>query len=576
MSPRPTPQGVNSSTFKPAPFDHRLSVPGLYEYHAKNSPNHVVFTYSDLETSTGYDIDYRHAWESISTIASIVSGYYDARQDKRNDSKRPVIGILAISDTLTYIYLLVGIMSLGYTAFPLSPRNSPTVTAHLLEVTGVSQVYVSEDPAMQAIMRGAFDILHDKGLIVEPLPMIKPTDYAKSSGPGKVVDIGDNDVTVILHSSGTTALPKPIPITRRGLVNLSNIPCYGDVDLAGKRIAAHTNPMFHAMGLASLMVSLSSGAIFAVYKPSLSPTVPTPANFLSSWVSDKCNIVFCVPVFVEAWSRDSANVQTLRKLDCIVYSGAPVNKAIGDMLVNAGVTMHPFWGNTEIGPATMFIPKDTPGTDEWEYFKFSHHIEFVMQPEDKLDGIFEPIMIPTEICFPHVTNSELDGKRVFAVGDLLERHPTDTTRWRVFGRKDDQIVLSTGENVNPVPIETSIAQDEHIMSTIMFGTSHIEPGLLVEPAAGFEVPVGDKKKLLDFIDLIWPTIEKTNVRSPEYCQIKRNMVVVTISAKPLEHTAKGTPRRGVCLKLYADEVNALYAEVEKGMDAANRQFHDRV
>ena len=61
-----------------------------------------------------------------------------------------------------------------------------------------------------------------------------------------IVDIAETDVTVILHSSGkresrslksdvdafdhdgipgTTAFPKPIPITRRGLVNLSNIPC---------------------------------------------------------------------------------------------------------------------------------------------------------------------------------------------------------------------------------------------------------------------------------------------------------------------------------------------------------------
>lgn len=45
-------------------------------------------------------------------------------------------------------------------------------------------------------------------------------------------------------------------------------------------------------------------------------------------------------------------------------------------------------------------------------------------------------------------NSELDGKAVFAVGDLLERHPTDPERYRVFGRKDDQIVLSTAENVS--------------------------------------------------------------------------------------------------------------------------------
>lgn len=46
-----------------------------------------------------------------------------------------------------------------------------------------------------------------------------------------------------------------------------------------------------------------------------------------------------------------------------------------------------------------------------------------------------------------MTNAERDGQRVFAVGDLLEPHPTDKNRWKVFGRVDDQIALSTGQKV---------------------------------------------------------------------------------------------------------------------------------
>ena len=45
----------------------------------------------------------------------------------------------------------------------------------------------------------------------------------------------------------------------------------------------------------------------------------------------------------------------------------------------------------------MFVPKDPPPTNEWEYFKFSHHIEFVMQPQENLPDIFEPIMIRKEL-----------------------------------------------------------------------------------------------------------------------------------------------------------------------------------
>ncbi|KAI0753486.1 acetyl-CoA synthetase-like protein [Daedaleopsis nitida] len=577
MSPLATPQGVNSPTFNPAPFNHGLSVAGLYEYHSKHSPNHPVFTYADTDTGSVVDIRYPDAWTSITKVAEIV--HASGRETSTGTiATRPTIGILALSDSLSYIYMLVAIMSLGYIAFPLSPRNNPIVTAHLLDVTHTTRIFVSDDAAMQSVAKGAIDILAKKGITVDMFAMPQPHNYAQASEERQrlPVDVGEDDVTIILHSSGTTALPKPIPITRRGLVNLSNIPCYGELDLAGKRIAGHTNPMFHAMGLATLIWPLSSGAVFALYKPVLPPIIPTPANFLASWTTAKCDVVFCVPVFVEAWARDPVNLAALRALDSIVFSGASVSKTIGDMLVNEGVTMHPFWGSTEVGPATMFIPHSTPSAEEWEYFKMSNHIKFVMQPQKNLPDLFEPIMIPTDICFPHVTNSELDGSPVFAVGDLLERHPKDPLRWRVFGRKDDQMVLSTAENVNPVPVEAMIAQDPLIGSVVMFGHAHIEPGILVEPAAGHTVDHRDKDSVKAFIDVIWPSVEKANLNAPEYARIKKDMIIVASPLKPFEHTAKGTARRGVCLKLYATEIEALYAGEQDAVAAQDREFPDRV
>ena len=39
--------------------------------------------------------------------------------------------------------------------------------------------------------------------------------------------------------------------------------------------------------------------------------------------------------------------------------------------------------------------------------------------------------------------------------------------------------------------------------------------------------------------------------------------MVTKTTKPLEYTAKGTPRRQVCIASYADEIDALYKRVEE-------------
>ena len=39
--------------------------------------------------------------------------------------------------------------------------------------------------------------------------------------------------------------------------------------------------------------------------------------------------------------------------------------------------------------------------------------------------------------------------------------------------------------------------------------------------------------------------------------------MVTNPSKPLEYTAKGTPRRQVCIKAYEAEIDQLYARVEE-------------
>ncbi len=94
-------------------------------------------------------------------------------------------------------------MSLGYVAFPLSPRNNPIVTAHLLETTGATHVFVSRDTAMRSVIEGAATVLGKKGIKIDVFDMPRSSDYEQTSAHPQVVDIADDDVTIILHSSGT-------------------------------------------------------------------------------------------------------------------------------------------------------------------------------------------------------------------------------------------------------------------------------------------------------------------------------------------------------------------------------------
>lgn len=557
-----TAQGANSSTFQPPPLDGTLNVPELFAYHATNSPNHPLFVYAD-DNKDIKTIYYPEAYRAIRRAGKLVSGHYKRDKDRYAMQKdAPTFGILAVADTISYFTLMTGIMHLGFTPFPISTRNSAVGVAHLMGKTGILQLFVSPDPAMQRLAQQAIEILAKEGTDVEILNLPQFEDIYNDNNDFQDVEpgpIGPDTTVLILHSSGSTAFPKPIKIINRNFLQWGILPSHGEVDICGTTMAAHSLPMFHAMGAIHLAWTTCSGLIMGCFKPASPPVIPTPDVFLQGLVATRCQLVYCVPVFVEAWARLPENLPILRTLKCIIFAGAPMNKSVGDLLVSEGVTLTPFYGSTEVGSFSMFIPKSS-AKDEWEYFKVSSHLEAKMIPQEGMEGVFEAVVMATSTFSANVSNTTIDGRPAFATNDLLQIHPTKPDFYKVHGRADDQLMLSTGEKTNPVPLETMFLQDQHITAVIMFGRGRFQNGVLIQPKEPFDPAVG--AKLAEFRNAIWPTVEKINEFAPSHSRIFKEMIIVTNPNKPLEFTPKGTPRRQVCLEAYAQEVDAVYLAVK--------------
>ena len=96
-------------------------------------------------------------------------------------------------------------MYLGLTPFPISTRNSAIAVAHLVTTTGVKQMYVSADPAMQRLAQEANELLVKDGNEFELLHMPTFEDLYGPGGDDTLVPmgkVGPNKISVILHSSG--------------------------------------------------------------------------------------------------------------------------------------------------------------------------------------------------------------------------------------------------------------------------------------------------------------------------------------------------------------------------------------
>lgn len=99
-------------------------------------------------------------------------------------------------------------MSLGWTAFPMSPRNSAEGTARLLKETAARWIFTNTDGPINALVREAADLLASDGVELELLPMLAYGDLHGGSGNAldakhfKITRIAHDDTMLILHSSG--------------------------------------------------------------------------------------------------------------------------------------------------------------------------------------------------------------------------------------------------------------------------------------------------------------------------------------------------------------------------------------
>ncbi|TFY81856.1 hypothetical protein EWM64_g2159 [Hericium alpestre] len=460
-------------------------------------------------------------------------------------------------------------MVLGCTPFPISVRNSAVAVAHLVKAVGVKHLIVSPDMPMQRLSIGARGLLDKDGLDVHVLPMVEfddlfPSDAAQSRVSYDITlrKLGLDQIAIILHSSGSTSFPKPVKITSRNYVQWGSALHYGEVEMCGMRVGVQSIPLFHAIGVLVTAFAPCAGITLVCFKPSVPPIIPTAENILESIVATKYAVLFTVPSWIEAWAQNSRNLSILRDMEAVIYAGAPLDREVGNTLVAAGVNLTPCYGATEVGVYSAMISAKRSIVETWEYFRWTNQFDIVLRPQESgIEELFESIVVESDTYAPNVVNATVNGKRAYETNDLVQRHAKDPELWRVYGRTDDQIMLSTGEKTNPGPIESILLKDRYVAAALMFGRGKFQNGVLITPAEGRSFDPKDGIKLEAFRNAIWPSVEKANEAAPAHSRLFKEVIIVTHPSKPFEYTAKGSPGRQVSLKLYDKEIEALYDSV---------------
>ncbi|KAJ7191755.1 hypothetical protein B0H12DRAFT_1039746 [Mycena haematopus] len=563
LPPPPQTQARSSQTFVPPPLDGSLTIAQIYDWHFHNTPNHRLFVYAHADGSVR-TILWPEALQAIYVGVKLLRNRFNWVPGM---VEMPVVSILASSDAIPYFTLMMSCMRANYVIFPISPRNSPAAVAHLIAKANVKYVLLGHEPAMQELMTAALTILKTDPLgnlpdvslapLFEDLFLENSTLISPDTLPYEYH--GPDATACIMHSSGSTAFPKPIYWSDHRCLQVALTPWFGERDLTDQVLSLHTMPMYHGMGMIQAFWSASSGLAISAFEPKPVPTIPIPRSVFQACKATNTDIIFCVPTLIEAWSREPEYVKWLATRAGVLYGGGPLNKEAGDYITSEGVSIFVLYGSSEGGVMSPILPAKS-GYD-WDYFTFADLVAAEMIPHEA--GKFELIMASNVFCTPAVLNTHVGGIPSYATSDLMEPHPTKPGYWKIFGRTDDQIMHSTGEKTNPGPLENLLNQDPHVVSSVMFGRGRFNAGVLVDPKPEFKFDPADEMKLAEFRNKIWPTVVKMNDFAPQQSRLFKEMILVAKPNKPFTYTAKTTVRRQAVIADYEDEIATLYDVVDE-------------
>ncbi|KAG7087816.1 hypothetical protein E1B28_013756 [Marasmius oreades] len=546
------------------PMNGSLSIPELFDWHKENNPNHPLFAYSENYEDDVYRVSYSQFYDAYHRAGAIAAGLFGLDVSNAHE-KRPVVAIFSTADTITTFTNIIGLSRLGAIPFPLSPRFSPRVLAHLLKSAKVSHIYVNGNPHLRSVAEEAVVLTSgDEGeklkldVKIHDLPEFNVL-YGNSTWfprlPKRTVDHSSH--AIYIHSSSSTSdFPKVIPWTVRQQVEHSIIPTplndQRQHNLTGAVISCHAVELFHTIGLLFLYWTPVVGLVWGTFKPSSPAVVPTAELCFQGLKATKSEWALTHTKFIEAWAQDEEKIVHLMGLKGVFSGGKVLKQSAGDTLCARGVKLGNVYGSTE-GGLISALPSEHLGA-EWDYFQRNPQckLDFI----DLGDGTFHCVVIPSEGQSCPITNTMFGGKEAYATGDLLIPHPTRRDYYKVLGRVDDQIMLSSGEVIHPVRPENIICSNPHVRTAQLFGYARPHLGVLVELE---EAPTVMNDSTIEAArDLIWPSVQLMNSRSPAFSQISRQMIVVISANKPMIYTPKGGPKRAHNLRLYRDEIDRSY------------------
>ncbi|KAJ3578218.1 hypothetical protein NPX13_g2342 [Xylaria arbuscula] len=521
-------------------------LPALVDDLAQSDPHRILYSITKArDPSDGFlDINAQSFARAVNRCAWYL-------QDQiRPGHDFPTITYMGPQDVV-YTILVLACSKVGCVPLFNSLRNTLDVHLALFDQTHCDTLLLPTGfqlPVVQQILKArSMRVLEIPGLQYWLDDEAEPQPYPYT----KTFEEARHEPLVILHSSGSTGMPKPITLTNgtlspmeafTALPSLGQEPAFPAL-CAGTRVYFGT-PLFHSAGLCLCL----AGCLYSGFTAVLSP-FPVTAS-LADGVHVHGNVQYSVliPATLMDLAKDPEYLKNLSRLKYLIFGGALLPQDVGDFLSNY-VRLINCLGSTEAG----VLPIQACDREDWPYLKVSpvlgHEYRHIS------GDLYEQVIVRDEtLSLYQGVFSTFPSLKEWYMKDVYSPHPTKKDVWLYRGRTDDIISFTNGERINPYEMEGIIKAHPLVVAVLIVGAGRPQSSLLVETAS----PPQNKIEKDEMTDGIWPAVEDANRQCPSYGRIYHNMILFTSPDKPMLKTSKGTVQRQSTLELYKKELDELY------------------
>ena len=392
-------------------------------------------------------------------------------------------------------------------------------------------------------------------------------EYAGESSPEnfKFTESGDEELSIVSYTSGTSGFSKGVMIPARSL--LSNI-VYAQDHMplkAGDRIVSFL-PMAHVFGLLfEFLFPVSVGCHVTFLSKA-----PTPQLIIKAFQEIKPRLILSVPLVIEKIYRkrimpalEKPLIKFLLKVPGIrlilhkkvrrslletfggnfheiVIGGAPLNHEVEAFFRKIKFPFTIGYGMTECGPLISYEP--------WNRFRQSSAGRLVDRMEVRIDSgdpykeVGEILVKGTNVMSGYYKNEKataeaIDSEGWLHTGDLGIIDKADFIYIR--GRCKNMLLGSSGQNIYPEEMEAKLSNYPYVLECVITGREGKLVALVYPDPEMIEAEKPDKERLKE---IMAENCRQVNRELPRFAQLNSIILV--------DQEFEKTPKRNIKRYLY--------------------------